>query len=243
MSGVRFPFVAILGLVVALLAGSPVRAESPAMSDGQKTAIQKLVHDYLIEHPEVVVEALTVAQNNERRKSLEESHASLFNDPQAPVLGNPKGDVTVVEFFDYACPYCKSMEETLRSLLKEDSNVRLVLKEFPVLGQGSVLASRAALASREQDKYPAFHDALIATRGQFNEGIIMNIAHSVGLDTDRLKADMAKPEVVAAIKSNHELAETLSIGGTPAFVVGDQIYPGAMDLAALKQAVAQARKN
>ncbi len=243
MSGVRFPFVAILGLLAVLLAGSPVRAETPVLSDDQKAAIQKLVHDYLIEHPDVVVEALTVAQNDERRKALQDSHAALFDDAQAPAIGNLKGDVTVVEFFDYACPYCKSVAEAIRTLLKEDGNVRLVLKEFPVLGQGSVLASRAALASREQGKYQEFHNALIATRGQFNEGVVLEVARSVGLDIDRLKADMAKPEIVTAIKANHELADTLNIGGTPAFVVGDQIYPGALDLAALKRAVAQARKD
>ena len=250
MTGVRFSLVAILGLMVALLTGSPVRAETPVFSEAQKTEIEKLVHDYLVKHPEVLVEAANAlheqqdqAEAEDRRKALRENHAALFDDAETPVIGNPKGDVTVVEFFDYACPYCKSVDGSLRALLKEDGNIRLVLKEFPVLGPGSVVASEAALAARAQGKYEPFHDALLATRGQLSEEVVLNVARSVGLDVDRLKADMAKPDITSILKAAHELAESLAIRGTPAFVVGDEVYPGALDLPTLKRMVEQARKG
>ncbi len=249
MTGVRCGVFAVVGLV-ALLAVPPARAEAPVLSGEQKTAIEKLVHDYLVEHPEVLVEAMTVlhdrqqqAENDDRRKALQQHQEALFNDPKAPVIGNPHGDVTMVEFFDYACPYCKSVEEDLHTLLKTDGKVRLVLKEFPVLGPNSVLAARAALAAQSQGRYEAFHEALMGTRGQFNEETLMRVARSVGLNTDRLKADMAGPEVEAAINANHELGDALAIHGTPAFVVKDEVYPGAMDLAGFKEAVAGARKK
>ena len=135
------------------------------------------------------------------------------------------------------------MDGSLRALLKEDGNIRLVLKEFPVLGPGSVVASEAALAARAQGKYEPFHDALLATRGQLSEEVVLNVARSVGLDVDRLKADMAKPDITAILKAAHELAESLAIRGTPAFVVGDEVYPGALDLPTLKRMVEQARKG
>lgn len=249
MTGLRFLVVAALGLWVAF-AGAPARAEAPALSDAQKTAVEKVVHDYLVANPDVLVEAMSAlrdrqqkAENEDRVKALKTNHAALYNDPAAPVAGNPKGDVTMVEFFDYACPYCKSVEEDLKKLLESDGKVRLVLKEFPVLGPNSMTAAKAALASRAQGKYVAFHDALMTTRGQFNEETVLRIARSVGIDTDRLKADMGSPEIEAALKANRAVAESLAIRGTPAFIVGDEVFPGAMDLAAFKQVVAAARKG
>lgn len=249
MSGVRSVLVFILGLCT-VLTGSAARAEPAAFSDAQKAGVEKIVHDYLVAHPEVLVEAMSVlrdrqqqAENEDRAKALKSNRTALFDDPAAPVAGNPKGNVSVVEFFDYSCPYCKSVEEDLHSLLKADGNVRLVLKEFPVLGANSVNAARAALAARAQGKYQEFHDALMTTRGQFTEDTILRIARSVGLDTDKLKEDMKAPEIEAALKANRGLAEALSIRGTPAFVIGDEVFPGAMDLNAFKQAVAAARKG
>ncbi|MEI7610100.1 MAG: DsbA family protein [Rhodospirillaceae bacterium] len=225
-------------------------ADSATFSGAQKSEIERLVHDYLVKNPEVLVEAMTElrarqqqAENDSARKALVEHHAELVADAKAPLAGNPRGDVTVVEFFDYSCPYCKSVEDALKALIKADDKVRVVLKEFPVLGAGSVLAAKAALASRAQGKYAAFHEALMTNRGQFSEESVMRIAKSAGLDTERLKADMAAPEIEAMLSANASLAEALNIRGTPAFVIGDQLFPGVIELRVMKQAVAEARKS
>ena len=261
MSGVRFGGVAVSqavlgavsGLAVGLCvlaSGTAARADGVAMPQEQKAAIEQVVHDYLIAHPEVLVEAMSVlrdrqqqAEAEDQKKGLKEHHAALYDDPATPVAGNPAGDVTVIEFFDYSCPYCKSVEEDIQKLLKADDKVRLVLKELPVLGANSVMAAKAALAARAQGKYLAFHNALMTTRGQFSEESVLRIARSVGLDAERLKADMAAPEIAVLLKTNHVLAEALAIRGTPAFVIQDQVFPGAVDFNALSQAVAAARKK
>ncbi len=170
---------------------------------------------------------------------------TLLNDPTAPVAGNLYGDVAVVEFFDYNCPYCKRVAPTVKTVLDEDPGVRVIYKEFPILGPESVIAAKAALASLEQDpaKYFAFHDAMMSNRGRLTETRIMDIAAEVGFDGERLKADMAAPEIEATIARNRALARALGISGTPAFVIGDRIVPGAIDLPALKRLIARARSS
>ena len=165
----------------------------------------------------------------------------VFEDPDTPVLGNPKGDVALVEFFDYRCPYCKQVEPSLEALLGEDRQLRLVLKEFPVLGPESVTAARAALAARKQGKYDALHRALMALKGQIDETTVLNSAAAVGLDVGQLKRDMAAPEIDAQLQKNSKLADALDIHGTPGFVVGDEIVPGAIGLNELKQLIEAAR--
>ena len=181
-------------------------------------------------HPGRVVEV------SDRRKEI-------FDDPAAPVGGNPQGDVTIVEFFDYRCPYCKQVLPSLQELLKEDHKLRFVYKEMPVLGPQSVVAARAALAAQRQGKYEAFHSSMMATKGQIGEDTVYKVAGSVGLDVDRLKKDMAAPEIEQTLKANLALADALNIHGTPGFVIGDHIVPGAIDLDALKNMVADARKG
>jgi protein-disulfide isomerase len=155
-------------------------------------------------------------------------------------VGNLQGDVTLVEFFDYRCAYCRRVVSSVRALLDEDRALRMVFKELPVLGPDSVRAARAALASRRQDRYVPFHFALMTADDLSLEGI-RAIARSVGLDPDQLEADMAAPEVMAAIEANYALANELGIEGTPAFVIGDQLIPGAVDKARLQQLLDQAR--
>src|SRR6266403_3556178 len=129
----------------------------------------------------------------------------VVDDPDAPVAGNPKGNATLVEFFDYRCPYCKQVEPSLEALLGEDRQLRLVYKEFPVLGPESVTASKAALAARKQGKYDAFHRAMMTIKGQINDTAVYKTAESVGVDVDRLKRDMGAPEIARALKANTEL--------------------------------------
>jgi protein-disulfide isomerase len=159
------------------------------------------------------------------------------------VQGNPKGDVTIVEFFDYRCPYCKEIEPVLDALLLEDRKLRIVYKEFPILGPPSVFASRTALAAKKQGKYAAFHRAMMAAKGNISDETVLKVAASVGLDTEKIKADMGAPEIDRVLKANYELAEALQIQGTPGIIIGDTLIPGAVDIATLRKDIAAARKG
>ena len=151
--------------------------------------------------------------------------------------------MTIVEFFDYRCPYCKQVLPSLQALLKEDQKLRFLYKEMPVLGPQSVTAAHAALAAERQGKYEAFHNAMMATKGQITDETVYKVAGSVGLDLERLKQDMSAPEIGQALKTNLALADALNIRGTPGFIVGNHIVPGAIDLDALRNMVAEARKE
>lgn len=216
----------------------------------QRKAIETIIHEYLTKNPDVLLDALQAAEDkmkgeahDKAARALSTRHREIFEDPETPIAGNPNGDVSLVEFFDYRCPYCKQVEPSLEALLGEDRQLRFVYKEFPVLGPDSLTASRAALASRKQGKYDAFHRALMALKGQINETAVFKTAESVGIDVDRLKRDMTAPEIARALKANTELAEALDIHGTPGFVIGDEIVPGAIDLASLKEVIAATRKK
>ena len=237
----------VCGLIAAVPAQSIRAAEIPP---GQRQAIEGIIHDYLMQNPDVLIEALRGAEDKLNReadakasKVLTDRRTEIFDDPATPVGGNPRGDVTIVEFFDYRCPYCKQVLPALQALLKEDRNLRFIYKEMPVLGSASVTAAHAALAAQRQGKYEAFHDAMMGTKGQITEETVFRVAGSVGLDVDRLKQDMATPEIEQAIKRNLTLADTLNIRGTPGFIIGSRIVPGALDLETLKDMIAEARKS
>jgi protein-disulfide isomerase len=165
----------------------------------------------------------------------------VFDDPQSPIAGNPKGDVTLVEFFDYRCPYCKQVEPALEKLIGDDRQLRFVFKEFPVLGPDSEVAARVALAAKKQGKYDAFHRAMMTTPGRIDEATIYKVAGSVGLDVDKVKQDMRSPEIDKELKANLDLGKALDLDGTPSFIVGDTIIPGAISAGDLKQLIADAR--
>jgi protein-disulfide isomerase len=235
------------GLLVAIPPHPIVAAE---FTSEQRRAIEAIIHDYLMQNPDVLIDALRAAEAKANRdadakaaQTLSERRREIFDDPATPVGGNPQGDVTIVEFFDYRCPYCKQVQPNLQTLLDQDHKLRFVYKEMPVLGAPSVVAAHAALAARSQGKYEAFHAAMMATKGQITDEVVYRVAGSVGLDVDRLKQDMAAPEIDRAVKANLALAEALEIHGTPGFIIGDHIVPGAMDLDALKKLVAEARKE
>jgi protein-disulfide isomerase len=235
-------------LALGLAASVPASAEEPALTPGQKEAVEGIVHDYLLAHPEVLVKALESYQARQKaeeearkRQALIAHRRLLVDDPADPVLGNAGGDVTVVEFFDYRCPYCKRVAGGLMETVRADGNVRLVMKEFPILGPESVVAARAALAAEQQGKYEDLHNALMGLKGEMSEATIMKTAESVGLDVVQLKRDMKAEAIDQALRSNYELADALGIGGTPAFVVGDTLVPGAMSMDDLKALIAKAR--
>ena len=242
---------AAFALAALLVAGAPSgRAEDKQpLTDAQQEQVKKLVHDYLVEHPEAVIEAISAfreqqqaAAQNAAKKELDANRDAIFNDPNSQVFGNPQGDVTVVEFFDYHCPYCKAMADRLLDIVNADGKVRLVMKELPILGPDSVTASRAAIAARNQNLYPQFHKALMHLQGPLSEAAVMQTAVSVGLDVNKLKQDMKDAKVDSVINTNIELARMLSIDGTPGWVVGDQISSGAMSAESFKQLIDTARK-
>ncbi|MGI8658256.1 MAG: DsbA family protein [Candidatus Limnocylindria bacterium] len=224
----------------------PEMSTDPAELD----PFEQRVREYLLKNPEVIMEALQLLQERQRaaeaenfKRTIAERSDEILNDPAAPVGGNSEGDVTLVEFFDYNCPYCRRVAPTVSDLEEADPDLRIVYKEFPILGPGSEFAARAALASGKQGKYVPFHNALMRADEQVTEDTVMEIARQVGLDTEQLKADMQDPEIEEAITRNLQLADALQITGTPSFVIGQQIVPGAVDLGTLQGLVARARQN
>ena len=222
---------------------SPEMSTEPAELD----PFEQRVREYLLQNPEVIMEALQILQERQRaaeaeglKRTIAERSDEILNDPDAPVGGNPAGDVTLVEFFDYNCPYCRRVAPTVVELEETDPDLRLVYKEFPILGPGSQFAARAALASRKQGKYVAFHNAVMQASEQVTEESVMEIARTVGLDTEQLTADMQAPAIQEAIARNLRLANALAITGTPSFVIGQEIVPGFRTLQGL---VARARQN
>ncbi|MDX8512683.1 DsbA family protein [Mesorhizobium captivum] len=212
--------------------------------------LDQRIHDYILAHPEVLVQALQSLDERQRqaeaaeaRKVLKARAADIFHDKQSPVGGNAQGNVTLVEFFDYNCPYCRMMAPIMDQAVAGDPQLRIVYKEFPILGPDSVFAAKAALAAERQGKYTAFHKALYGSRTRVTEAAVLKIAADAGLDVERMKIDMQQRDIQASIDRNTELAQALGITGTPGFVVGDQIFPGATDLATMKKLIEQARNR
>jgi protein-disulfide isomerase len=226
-------------------------ADAPPISDAQRTSIEGVVHDYLLKHPEVIIQAVEAYQANLQadkdkaaKEALTKRESDLLHDPATQVLGNAASDCAIVEFFDNQCPYCQANEPEIQKLLKDDGKVKLVLKEFPILGPISLVASKAALASVKQGKYPQFHEALLAHKGHYDKAALVDeIAKSVGLNIDQLHKDMDSPEIQAEIDKNLELGRALDINGTPGFVIGDQIIGGASSVDELKKYIDDACKK
>lgn len=232
-----------------MLPAAPSRAQS--FSDAQRGEIEKIIKDYLVKHPEVLEEASAeldkrkqAAEADKARTEIKNHSDALFNSPRQVTVGNTKGDVTLVEFFDYNCGYCKRALSDLTTIMKDDPKLRVVLKEFPVLGPGSVEAAKVAVAVRMQDagkKYFDFHLKLLGGRGQADLARALAAAKEAGFDMARIQKDMASDEVAASINENMKLAEALGLNGTPSYIVGDEVVVGAVGLAALKEKVNVAR--
>ena len=237
-----------------LLAGSAaLPAQAQSFSDAQRSEIGRIIKEYLIANPEVLQEAIGELQKREaageadrRKAAVAENRETIFNSSRQVVLGNPQGDVTVVEFFDYNCGFCKRAMTDMLELIKSDPKLRFVLKEMPVLGPQSVEAAQVAIAVRMQDKtgkkYLDFHQRLLGGRGQVDKVRALAAAKEAGLDMARIEKDMASPEVRATLEEGMKLAEALGINGTPSYVVGDEVVAGAVGIATLKQQIADARQ-
>jgi protein-disulfide isomerase len=243
---------AAISLIGGLSINQVNAQDAPRMSS--KTAeldpFEQRIREYLLKNPEVIMEALRILRERQDaaeaeglKRTIAERRDEILNDPAAPVGGNQNGDATLVEFFDYNCHYCRKVAPSVIELEEADPDLRLVYKEFPILGPGSQFAARAALASRKQGKYVPFHNALMRATEQVTEETVMEIAREVGLDVKQLRADMQDPTIQEAIGRNLQLANALGITGTPSFVIGDRMVPGAVDLRTLQGLVAEVRQQ
>ena len=219
-----------------------------AFTAQQREEMQQIIREYLLDHPEAVLDALTTMQKREQQVQQDQqkltvanSKGQLFAAPEDGSLGNPKAKTVIVEFVDYRCPYCKGISANLRKLVEEDKELRIVLKELPILGPDSIYAAKASLAARDHAKFAEFHSAMIAAHGPLNETTVGKIAASFGIDFAKLKKQMDAPETQAVIDRNLALARSLGISGTPAFVIGSSVYPGAMENDILKRLIRTAR--
>lgn len=249
-------------LAVALLSGTllfgPAQAqESTKPADSKPAAaassssvltrddVENIVRDFINNNPQLI---LSSVDNYQQRTMQEQQTAAvqmnkdrLFRNERSPFIGNEKGDVVMVEFFDYNCGYCKKALPGIEELVKQDSNLKIVFKDFPILGPSSELAAKWALAAQRQNKYFEYHTAVMKHQGQLNADVLTRIATEVGLDLDRAKKDAESTEVLVQIEQNRSLAGQLSINGTPAFVIGEEIVPGALPADELKVKIQQTR--
>jgi protein-disulfide isomerase len=225
-------------------------ANAGSFNDDQRKEIGDIVRDYLLENPEILIEVSKKledqqqeAESKKRSSALADYADDIFRMEGDFVAGNPDGDVTMVEFFDYNCGWCKKGLPEVLSLVEEDKSLRLVLKEFPIFGGDSDYAAMAALAARNQGKYWELHVALLGHEGKVTSATVDEIAKAQGLDIDKLKADMKSPEVAAIIQRNQQLAQSLSINGTPAFIIDTQVVPGYLPKAGLLASVNKVRES
>jgi protein-disulfide isomerase len=239
-------------LVGALALSPGVLAQGSPFNDQQKQAIGEIVREYLLKNPELLQEVLVElekrqneAQRVAQASALTETREILYDSAHSIVAGNPSGDVTLIEFFDYNCGYCKRALSDVQTLVKADPKLRVILKDFPVLGPDSVEASRVALAVKNQlkgEKLFAYHVKLMESRGRVNGERAVAVAKEMGVDTARLQKDMQADEVREVLQQNVGLGDKLGLTGTPAFIAGESVIPGAVGLEPLKQVVANVRE-
>lgn len=235
-----------------LLASASLANAADPLTAAQQDAVRQIVRDFLLKNPEVLVDALQAYQEKAKAEAQQQQQAALAQlrveierDPTSPVIGAADGDVTVVEFLDYRCTYCKKVFPAVQDLLRTDGRIRYVIKEFPILSPESELAAKASLAvwRKTPDKYMAFHTALMTARGNLTDTRILELAGEAGLDPKAVAAAMKDPELNAILAKTHALAQALGIQGTPAFIVGKHLAPGAVSVDALREMVAEARKK
>lgn len=234
----------------ALLAMAPLAAAEGSFSDAQKKEIGDVVRQYLMDNPEVLLDVSKAleakqqqAEADQRQQTLAASAKDIFHSPEDYVAGNPKGDVTLVEFFDYNCGWCKKGFPEVMGLIEKDKNLRVVLKEFPIFGGDSDYAAMAALAAKKQNKYWELHTGLFGHEGKVTKEVVDEIAKEKGIDVEKMKADMKSPEITKALAQTHEIAQKLAINGTPAFIIDDKVSPGYLPADGLMAMITDVRKN
>jgi len=249
MSGWRNGRLRLLAAGMLALAAASGAGDARAEEQRSPAEIEAIVRDYLLREPEIIMQAIEELQRRrdaqataQQRERLGASRELLLTDARDPVLGDGLGDVTIVEFFDYRCAYCKAMAAPMRELIEGDPGLRVVMKEFPILGPDSLMASKAALAAELQGGYEAMHWALM-DQPRIDEGVIRDLAEAQGLDVERLLADMESEPVLEHLQDNILLAQELGINGTPSFVIGDTVLPGAVPTTRLAALVAELRAD
>lgn len=235
---------------IALTASFATIQPAAALDDQQKKEIGDFIKEYLVEHPEVLLDAQAALEKKQDEARIAQSAQvitqnkdAIFNSKDDMAIGNPKGDITVVEFFDYNCTYCRHALGDMDKLLQQDKNVRFVLKEFPILGQDSVAASRVSSAFRllAPEKYAEFHHKLLGSDGRASEDTAIDVATSLGVSEAAIRAEMAKAPNTDMIKATYQLASDLNVTGTPAYVIGNEMVSGAIGLDAIKEKIANVR--
>ena len=248
----NLPYLFAALMAVPLLSSNAAPASAQSFSGEQRGEIERIVKEYLLSHPELLQDVMaelekrqTLAEAEKHRAAVKEHSATIFSSPRQVTLGTAQGDVTVVEFFDYNCGYCKRAMADMLDLLQNDAKLKFVLKEFPVLGEGSVQAAQVAAAARMQDKggkkYLEFHQKLLGGRGTADKTRALAVAKEVGFDMARIEKDMTSDEVKAQLEESFKLAEALGLNGTPSYVVGNDVVVGAVGLNTLKEKVNSAR--
>ncbi len=233
---------ALAGVLLAGVAGAALAAGTGAAPASDKAAIEKIVHDYILAHPEIIPEAMNRLQTREVTRLLDSNRKEIETPFASAVAGNPKGDVSVVVFFDYACPYCKQGHADIQKLVASDPSVRVVYRDFPVLSPASEEAAMASLSAAQQGQYQRFHNTMFESPGKVSHERTVAMVRSAGLNEMQTAKDLNAPALKAEIKKNLELGRALGLTGTPSYVVGNQILSGAVGLEKLKEAVAEARK-
>ena len=228
----------LAGLFMAVSIAAPAQAE---ITEGDRSALNDMIRDYILANPEVVREALISLADREERERVEQAMVTLRKDSGDPILGNPEGGFTIYEFSDYNCGYCKRVFQPLQELIAGDDDIRLVVKEFPILSQTSVLAAQAGIAAQAQGVFPDFHAAMMTARGAITVDSIINAAQSAGADIDQLQTDMKSPVTAAIIDRTRAAAQAMQVSGTPGLVIGSQVIPGAIELEQMREIIAAER--
>jgi len=244
----KYTFTLAKSLFFAL--GLTIAGPSEVVAEGDDADMQALIRKTLLENPEIIQEALQILQERQvleqqrqQAAALETAREALMSGDLTPVGGNPNGDVVLIEFFDYQCGFCKRAFPSVKDALAQDGQVKMIYKEFAILGPQSVKAARAALAAHKQGQYHAFHDQLMQMRGRLSERKIMDLAQSLNLDLERLRQDMDSQEITDELQRTRDLAQQLNITGTPGFIIGDIIVPGVLPTKDLLAAIQQARRD
>ncbi len=207
-----------------------------------KDKIETIIKDFLIKNPDFIKSTLDeykISLENKKKQNA----INLLKNIENPGIFQKQADITIYEFFDYNCGYCKSVVKTIMNILSKDKKINFVFVEFPILSQQSYIAAKAALASKKQDLYNNFHLSLMKIKGRVDEEKVFSTAKKIGLDINKLKIDMNNPEIEQLLMKNREIAKLLNLNGTPAFIIGDIIYPGALDLNNLKNIIKQFRES
>ena len=227
-------------LVLTTMMPSLARADLDATD---RATLNSIIEDFIRNNPEIVRDTLIALAAREEAERRQTGLAKVRDDQGDPVMGNANGTITLYEFSDYNCGYCKRVFEPIQQLVRDNPDVRLVIKEFPILSQSSLVAAKAAIAAEMQGKFGDYHIAMMTYRGQITDAVVMRMAAQAGVDIEQLKSDMESPETMAIIQRTREAAAALEINGTPGLVVGDTVVPGAIGLDELVKLIAEERNK